>query len=249
MVGGEGERHAAGGRVAGERRDHQVRVRLDDVAHDVVDRQQVPPRLDRRVVGRLDDVEVDPVGEEVGAAHEHDDLRLVRASGRTRRPRAAAGTGRCSSHRCRSRSAGSRRRRAPRRRSRGRRPAARRARRRPAGRRPRGRRARARAWPGSLNASGRLEMGDPDRAVDGRPADRLVALGDDLARPAAQRLLAMRAEEVELRRPRSCRARPGGPRRRGSCAARRRWSPTPSRSRVSPCCISGRGRPSRPRSR
>ena len=44
-----------------------------------------------------------------------------------------------------------------------------------------------------------LEVRDPDRAVDGRPADRAGALGDDLARAAAQRPLVVDAEEMELR--------------------------------------------------
>ncbi len=43
-----------------------------------------------------------------------------------------------------------------------------------------------------------LEVGDPHRAVHGRPADRAVALGDDLPQPPPQRLLAMNAEQVEL---------------------------------------------------
>ena len=44
-----------------------------------------------------------------------------------------------------------------------------------------------------------LEVRDPDRAVDGRPADRAGALGDDLSRAAAQRPLVVDAEEMELR--------------------------------------------------
>ena len=44
-----------------------------------------------------------------------------------------------------------------------------------------------------------LEVRDPDGAVDGRSADRAGALGDDLARTAAQYPLVMDAEEMELR--------------------------------------------------
>jgi hypothetical protein len=48
-----------------------------------------------------------------------------------------------------------------------------------------------------LDVAGALEVADPDGAVDGRAADRAVALGDDLARGAAQPRLAMGAEEAE----------------------------------------------------
>jgi hypothetical protein len=43
------------------------------------------------------------------------------------------------------------------------------------------------------------EVRDPNRAVDRRPADRAGALGDDLPGMAAQRLLSLDAEEMELR--------------------------------------------------
>ena len=43
-----------------------------------------------------------------------------------------------------------------------------------------------------------LEVRDPHRAVDGRPADGAGALGDDLPRAPAQRPLRVRAEEMEL---------------------------------------------------
>jgi hypothetical protein len=43
-----------------------------------------------------------------------------------------------------------------------------------------------------------LELPDPDRAVDGRAADRAMALGDDRARRPGQRLLAVHVEEMEL---------------------------------------------------
>ena len=78
VVGRERERHAARRGIAAERGEHDVRVGLDDLAHQVVHRAQVAPRLRGRVVGGLDDVEVDAVGEEVAAAHEDDDLRLPR---------------------------------------------------------------------------------------------------------------------------------------------------------------------------
>ena len=93
VVGRERERHPAGRRVAGQRRDHQVGVGLDDLADDVVDREQVPPRLGGRVLGRLDHVQVDAVGEEVAAAHQDDDAGRPRAgvAVRLEQPAALAG--------------------------------------------------------------------------------------------------------------------------------------------------------------
>src|SRR3954463_1304483 len=44
-----------------------------------------------------------------------------------------------------------------------------------------------------------LDMRDPDGAVDGRSADRVAALGDDLSGTPAQSLLAVDAEEMECR--------------------------------------------------
>ncbi len=70
------KRDAARRGVAGQGRDHQMGVGLDDLANDIVDGVQVAPRLHGRVLGRLDDVQVDAVREEVGASHQHDDLRL-----------------------------------------------------------------------------------------------------------------------------------------------------------------------------
>jgi hypothetical protein len=52
-----------------------VRVRLDDVADDVVDRVQVVPGLLGGALCGLDDVEVDAVGPEVLTAHERDHPR------------------------------------------------------------------------------------------------------------------------------------------------------------------------------
>ena len=184
VIGGEREaarrrrrRRPRGRRSPGASRSRRSRARRRR------SRCRLQPRLDRRVVGRLDDVQVDAVGEEVGAAHEHDDLRSAAASARAGTPRAGAGTARCSSRRCRSRSAGSRRPRAPRRRSRGR--CARRA---AARRRRPGPRARRASTPASASARvagslksvlglAALEVGDPHGAVDGGAADRAVARG------------------------------------------------------------------------
>jgi hypothetical protein len=63
------------------------------------------------------------------------------------------------------------------------------------GQRPRGRQLEER--PAVLVAP--LEVADPDGAVDRGPADRPVALGDDLPRAPPQGPLAVDAEEVELR--------------------------------------------------
>ena len=88
-----------------------------------------------------------------------------------------------------------------------------------------------------------LEVRDPDGAVDGRPADRAGALGDDLARAAAQRPLVVDAEEVELACPRSCRGPRGGPRRRGSCGPRCRCTPSCQSIARTSWVISTRARP------
>ena len=51
---------------------------------------------------------------------------------------------------------------------------------------------------GKLEVAGALQVADPDGSVDRRAADRAVPLRDDLARYAAQRVLAVDAEEMEL---------------------------------------------------
>ncbi len=111
VVGGHRERHAAGRRVALEGGDDEVRVGLDDLAHDVVDRVQVVPGLLARVLGRLDDVEVDAVGEEVGCRRSSTITLVLAAAARVavglEQPPALSP---CSSRRCRSRTGGSRRR-------------------------------------------------------------------------------------------------------------------------------------------
>ena len=238
VVGGERERHAAGGRVAGERGDDEVVVGLDHLAHDVVDREQVPPRLGGGVIGRLDHVEVDAVGEEVGAAHQHDHARVARArvAVGVEQPAALVGAHRAVvevevqvadagvllvgdlAERARPGACSARH-------------SARRAR----------AAARARAA-GSLKCPGRLRWRDPDRAVDGRAADRAVALGDDLAGHAAQRVLAVDAEQVELA-PAMVSSTPGWP-----SAARMRRMTVAVESALQSIArsgwrISGRGRP------
>ena len=45
VVGGERERHAARRRVSGQRRDDEVRIGLDDVLDQIVDRVEVAPGL------------------------------------------------------------------------------------------------------------------------------------------------------------------------------------------------------------
>ena len=55
-----------------------------------------------------------------------------------------------------------------------------------------------RARRGKLEVAGALQVADPDGSVDRRAADRAVPLRDDLAGYAAQRVLAMDAEEMEL---------------------------------------------------
>ena len=61
VVGREGQRHSAGSGIAAERGDDQMRVCLDDVAHEIVDGVEVAPRLRGRVLRGPDHVEVDPV--------------------------------------------------------------------------------------------------------------------------------------------------------------------------------------------
>ncbi len=201
-IGRERERHAAGGGVAGQGGDDEMRVGLHDLAHDVVDRLQVQPRRDRRIVGGLDHVQMDAIGEEIGAAHEHEDLGLTpqtceqvgvaQAPALLRAHRAvveveaqiadlrvllvddlAEGV-----------------------------PVGQRG---VDGHRDLGRVDRdagegERARRGELVAHGSLEVGDPDGAVRRRAADRAVARGDDGAGLAAQPALAVDAEEVKRRR-------------------------------------------------
>jgi hypothetical protein len=66
------------------------------------------------------------------------------------------------------------------------------------GRRDLGRVDRERVRRRQLESARGLEVGDPDGAVDRRPADRAVALRDDLTGRAAQLGLAVDAEQVEL---------------------------------------------------
>ncbi len=91
--------------------------------------------------------------------------------------------------------------------------------------------------------AGPPEVGDPDRAVDRRPADRPVALGDELARRAraARSRGGRRTGGTRRRRPR--RAPRDGPRRRGSCGPRSRCGPTLQSIARTSCFISGRARP------
>ena len=134
-----------------------------------------------RVLGRLDDVEVDAVGEEVAAAHQHDDVGLAASGGVAvgiEQPSALVGAHRAVVE-VEVQVADAAR--APRRRSRGTSapPAAARAA--AAGisgtssSRPARRSART---AGSLNEPGALEVRDPDRPVDGRAADGPVSLGE-----------------------------------------------------------------------
>ena len=79
VIGGERQRHPTGRGVAGEGRDHEVRVGLEvsSRTRSLMARRFRHDSL-ARVVGRLDDVEMDPVGERVAAAHQHDDVGLRR---------------------------------------------------------------------------------------------------------------------------------------------------------------------------
>ena len=80
VVGRDRERNPAGSGVARQRGDRDVRVGLDDLADDVVDRVEVVEGLLALVGGRLDHVEVDAVGEEVRPAGEHDHLGRAAAA-------------------------------------------------------------------------------------------------------------------------------------------------------------------------
>jgi len=172
-----------------------VRVRLDDRAHDVVDRVEVAPRLGRRLVGGLDHVQVDAVGEEVVAAQQHDHPRIAPRAGvevRLEEPPGLVGAHRAvveveaeiadpSALAVGDLAVGARRRVQRRRDLR-------------YVEHETGLRERERGR--ELEAL--LELPDPDRAVDGRAADRAMALGDDRARRPDQRLLAVHVEEMEL---------------------------------------------------
>ena len=244
VVGGERERDAAGPGVAGQRRDDHVRVGLDDVAHDVVDRVEVAPRLaagssaasmtlrwmplekksrpPMSTITRVGAPRRVAVGLEQPAALVGAHRAVVEGEVQVADAGAllvadlAVRPGRrraCSG-------AGTSR-------------ASQRAR----------RRARAPGSPGSLNAPGRLEVRDPDRAVDGRAADRAVALGDELAGPAAQRALAVGAEEVERLAADAvehARVAVGGA---DPAQHRRRWRRALQSIARSACFSSGRGRP------
>ncbi len=232
VIGGQRERHAAGRGVTGERRDRQVRAGLDDLAHEVVDRVQVPPRFAGGIVGRLDDVEVDAVREEVAAAHQHDDVGLRARGGVAvglEQPPALVGAhgavvevevqvadavalvvgdllervGGAQADR-------------------------------DLGHVERDAGDGQRAGGGQLERARRLQMRDPHRPVDRGAAHRTMALGDQLAGPAAQRAFGggRRTDGTGSRRRR--RARRDDPRRHGSGAPRWRSGPTPSRSPARP---------------
>ena len=70
FVGGERQHHPTRGRVAGQRRDHQAVRGGEDLLHQVVDGLDVGQRLGRGVRCRLDEAQVDAVGEEVPAPAE-----------------------------------------------------------------------------------------------------------------------------------------------------------------------------------
>jgi hypothetical protein len=72
LVGGQREHQAPGGGVAGERGDGELAGRGQDRLDQVIDGVDVAPRLCRRVVGGLDHVQVNPIGEEVPVAAKHD---------------------------------------------------------------------------------------------------------------------------------------------------------------------------------
>jgi hypothetical protein len=72
LVGGEREHHAPGGGVTRERRHGELAGGGQDCLHQVVDGVDVAPGLCRGIVGGLDYVQVDAVGEEVPGAAEHD---------------------------------------------------------------------------------------------------------------------------------------------------------------------------------
>ena len=200
VVGGDGERHAAGGGVALQRADDDMRLGLQDVSDDVVDRVEVVVGLLALVLRGLDDVEVDAVGEEVLAAHQHDDLGLRAGLG------VAVGVTQTAAllgaHRAvvevevqvadlapllvgdlaERLTGGDRRVHGDRQL-----------------RRVEGHALELeRAGRGQLEGVARLRVRDPDRAVDGRAADGAVAGGDDLAGAAAQAALEVRAEQEEV---------------------------------------------------
>ena len=75
VVGRERHDRAAGAGVAAEAGHDQMRHGVEDFEHDVVDRVDVTPGFQRRILRGLDHVEMDAVGEEVDAAQKHDDLR------------------------------------------------------------------------------------------------------------------------------------------------------------------------------
>ena len=110
VVGGERERHAAGGRVAGQRRDRRGASRSRSTSRTT---SSIACRFRHDSAAGSSAASITfrwmPLEKKSRAAHQHDHARVARR-GRSGRPRAAAGTGRCSSRRCRSRSAGSRRR-------------------------------------------------------------------------------------------------------------------------------------------
>ena len=61
VVAGERERHPARRSVSGQRRDDEVRIGLNDVFDQIVDRLEVAPGLLGWVLGRLDHVQVNAV--------------------------------------------------------------------------------------------------------------------------------------------------------------------------------------------
>jgi hypothetical protein len=68
----ERQHYPAGAGVAADRCHHQLAGARDDLVADVVDRLNVAPGLDLGAGRGLDDVEVDPVGEDLAAAeHQH----------------------------------------------------------------------------------------------------------------------------------------------------------------------------------
>ena len=85
LVGRQRHEHTAGARVALHRGNDELAAGLDQAARDVVDGVDVAPALVGRAVGGFDEVEVDAIAPEVGAAGEQQHRlrqRQCRADGR-----------------------------------------------------------------------------------------------------------------------------------------------------------------------
>jgi hypothetical protein len=93
LVSGKRQHQATGRRVTRQRRHGEPVSGGQDCLHQVIDGVDVPPGLFRRIIGGLDYIQIDAVGEQVPwpAEHDHPHRAVLRGPVRGEQPAAVAG--------------------------------------------------------------------------------------------------------------------------------------------------------------